>query len=191
MELEHYVGICMSETQMQIAIQPTQHVFSAACDEQHIQQVLRTLHDVYPILIVLMAEAPHDCLSQRLKKEKLPVITVNEAQATRFAQRMQPPHQSIDAEVLASLGYHIRPKHDFGRTSENVELNALLGRRLQLIEMLMSEKNRLRMSGHLAPAPYASDNINNHVAWLETALEDIDIHLQPFWLIERAANASD
>ena len=189
--MEQYVGIHVSK-HIHVAIEPTQQQFDAPYHEAGIARIVASIHEVYPSLVILMESADKmDSLGTCLKHAKLPVVCLHEAQARRFAQRLPQPTTQINAQTLAAFGALIHPKSDCLRKSDNPELNALLSRRLQLIEMLMSEKNRLRLAGQFSAAEYATDNIHKHIAWLEQALEDVDIHLQPFWLIERTPNLVD
>jgi hypothetical protein len=189
--LEQYVGIHVSK-HIHVAIEPTQQQFDAPYHEEGITRIVASIHDIYPSLVILMEQTDKmDLLGTCLKQAKLPVVCLHDEQAQRFAQRLPQPTNQINAQTLAAFGKLIQPKSGCLRESDNPELNALLSRRLQLIEMLMSEKNRLRLSGQFLVAEYAAHNIHTHIAWLEQALEDVDIHLQPFWLIERSPNLVD
>jgi len=188
--LERFVGINASAEKIEAVIRPFEENRSVEHDDAGIHSLIEHLHALYPTLVVLQSDTQNnEDLKQALKKAKLPVINVNQRQLQNFlAQQTHSKGIQVDnsistAEALAQFGQAIRPKQPHPNDEQNQELRILLSRRLQLIEMLMAEKNRLMLSGSYSASELVEHNIHQHIDWLESALEDIDIHLQPFWLI--------
>ena len=76
----------------------------------------------------------------------------------------------IDAVVLAHFGEAIRRAPRHCPMSKRVQLQALLVRRRQLIEMLVAEKNRVSAS----PTSLLRPRLQEHIAWLENELSELD-----------------
>ena len=88
----------------------------------------------------------------------------------------------IDAQVLARFGEAVKPEPRALADAQTQQLQAILGRRRQLIEMLVAEENRL----HLTHKDVLV-SLKDHIAWLEQSLSDLDKDLQdllknsPIW----------
>ena len=118
-----------------------------------------------PQLIVLEATGGYEIpVTAALAAAELPVVVINPRQVRDFARptgRLAKT-DSIDAQVLAHFAdavlSQVRPLAD-----ENAqELTSLLSRRLQIVERLTAEKNRL----HRAVPPVRRD-IKRHINWLQ------------------------
>lgn len=185
--LERFVGISTSAEKIEAVIRPFNESRSVEHDEAGIDSLIEHLHALYPTLVVLQADSSStkaEDLTKALKSAKLPMIHVNQRQLQNFlAKQVEAKNHLSIAEALAHFGQTIRPKNHQPNNAQNQELHILLSRRLQLIETLMAEKNRLMLSGSYSASEWVEHNIHQHIAWLESALEDIDVHLQPFWLI--------
>ena len=121
---------------------------------------------------------------------RLPVVVVNPRQVRDFAKSVGAlaKTDAIDARVLARFAEAVRPEVRPLKDKEASQFSALIARRRQLVEMLTAEKNRL------ATAPEAiHPSIEEHIAWLEQRLEDINgklrkaIRKSPVWRAQRPA----
>jgi len=89
---------------------------------------------------------------------------------------------TIDAHMLALFGERIRPQVRVLPNEDARALDAIVGRRRQIIDMITAEKNRL---GFALPA--VEKGIKKHVRWLERQLDDVDsdldglIRQSPVW----------
>jgi len=115
---------------------------------------------------------------------RLPVVVVNPRQVRDFAKSVGAlaKTDAIDARVLARFAEAVRPEVRPLKDKEASQFSALIARRRQLVEMLTAEKNRL------ATAPEAiHPSIEEHIAWLEQRLDDINgklkkaIKKSPVW----------
>ncbi len=115
---------------------------------------------------------------------KLPVAVVNPRQVRDFAKSLGRLAKTdhIDAQVLARFGEAVRPEPRALADAQTQQLQAILGRRRQLIEMLVAENNRL----HLVHKDVLV-GLKDHIAWLEHSLDDLDKDLRdllknsPIW----------
>ena len=182
---ELFVGIDVSKATLDVATWPRQEHWSYSNEEGGIAQLLERLLPLQPNLIVLEATAGlQTAVVAALAGAQLPVVVVNPRQVRDFAKALGQLAKTdrIDAEVLARFGDSVRPEIRPLRDEQSEELQALLSRRRQLVEMLSAEKNRL--SG--APKRVRK-NIKAHIVWLEKRLKDVDTDLNglikksPLW----------
>ena len=80
---------------------------------------------------------------------------------------------SLDAAAIAHFAEAVRPPVRPLRDAETQALNSLAARRHQVMTMLVSEKNRLG-TATVAVRP----RIEDHIAWLERELDDLDKRLR-------------
>jgi transposase len=113
------------------------------------------------------------------------VAIVNPGQVRQFAQAMgqRAKTDAIDARMIALFGQRMQPEPRPLPGPEQALLAELLGRRTQLVQTVVAEKNRLET----ARATPVRRDIEQHVAWLEKRLarieEDIDGQIKgsPMW----------
>lgn len=173
---ERFVGIDVSKASLDIAVLPEERVWRVEREEASIADLVKELRTLAPRLIVLEAtgglEAP---VTAALATAGLAVAVVNPRQARDFAKatgRLSKT-DALDAQVLARLGQTLRPPVRALKNEETQELEALLTRRRQIVEMLTMEKNRLPSAGQRV-----RKDITAHIAWLTKRLKDVDGDLQ-------------
>ncbi len=132
------------------------------------------LREIAPKLIVLEASGG---LERRaiaaLAGAKLPVVAVNPRQVRDFAKATGrlAKTDAIDAEVLALFADRIRPEVRPLPDEETQELEALVVRRRQVVDMITAEKNRLSAA---PPSKRVRTAIGKTIKWLQKQLEEID-----------------
>lgn len=167
-----FVGVDVAKGHLDVAVLPSERAWRLARDEESIAQLVAELRGLAPALVVLEAtgglEAP---VVAALATAGLPIVVVNPRQARDFAKATGrlAKTDAIDARVLAYLGERLKPAVRPLKDQETRELEALLVRRRQLVEMLTMEKNRVQA----APKRVRRD-IAEHIAWLERRLKDVD-----------------
>jgi transposase len=82
----------------------------------------------------------------------------------------------LDAQVLAHFAAVIQPPLRPIKSADEQELDALTGRRGQLVEILAGEKNRLKS----ATSPTVREEISAHIEWLEGRIAALDQQLAKF-----------
>jgi len=170
---EIYVGIDVAKEQLQVALRPDGETWSVTNDRPGLRDLVKRLAVSKPALVVLEATAGMEMpVVAALAAAGLPVVAVNPRNAREFARATGRLAKTdvIDAHVLAQFGEALKPPLRPLPDAATQELNALVTRRHQLVEMLTAEKNRLGQA--LAKAVRAG--IREHIRWLEKRLADID-----------------
>jgi transposase len=140
-----YVGIDISKSQLDVALLPSAEYWSEPNDEVGIARVIQRLGALSPTLIVLEAtgglERP---LTAALVQTQRPVAVVNPRQVRDFARATGQLAKTdrIDATVLALFAERVRPEVREMADEALQELDALMTRRRQLLEMITAEHNR-------------------------------------------------
>ncbi|MGI6207780.1 MAG: IS110 family transposase [Anaerolineae bacterium] len=180
-----FVGIDVSSQRLDVAWHGREEVRSTTNDEAGISELVGWLQESGADLVVLEATGGYEtAVGIALGVAGLPVALVNARQVRDFAKAMGKLAKSdaIDARVIAHFGAAVRPKPRPLGDELSRELRAIVVRRRQLQEMLVAERNRLRLAGR-AVRP----GLEAHIQWLESELKDIDRRLSrmlrdsPLW----------
>lgn len=170
-----FIGIDVSQAHLDVAGRPSGERWRFDNTLEGIAQVVDQLLPLAPRLIVLEATGGWELsVTASLAAAGLPVAIVNPRQVRDFAKslgRLAKTDQ-IDALILARFAEAVRPEVRPLPDAQTQELQAVLVRRRQLIEMLVAEKNRLALT-HASMRP----RLNQHIAWLEAELEELDQQL--------------
>ena len=171
-----YVRIDVAKDGVDIAVRPTGDSWHTPYDEAEVTLLVAKLQDLKPAGVVMEAtgglEVP---LAAALAAASLPVAVVNPRQVRDFAKSTGrlAKTDALDAHVLAHFAEAVRPEVRPLPDHDTQELNALTVRRSQLMTMLVAEKNRLgRATGAVSP------RIQEHIDWLEMAIDDLDNELR-------------
>lgn len=171
-----FVGIDVSKAQLDIAVTPSGERLSVANDAAGHCLLIETLQRMDITLIVMEATGGFEAvIASALALASLPVAVVNPRQVRDFAKALGKlaKTDAIDAHVLARFAEAVRPEIRPLRSAEQQELEALMSRRKQMVEMLTAEKNRLVLAhNRVKPA------IKKHIRWMEKQLDDTDAHLK-------------
>jgi transposase len=180
-----FVGIDVSKDHLDIAAWPAGPSWRVENDDQGAADTAAKLRGLGVRLVVLEATGSYGHLVfASLWAAGIPAAMINPRQTRAFAKSIGKTAKTdaIDARVLAQFAATVRPPARPPRDETTQELQAVLGRRRQLIDMLTAEKNRL----HTAPKAIRT-NIKDHIAQLERWLEEIDgdlrkrLEANPYW----------
>ena len=130
-----------------------------------------------PALIVLEATGGWETrVTAALHTAGLPVVIINPRQVRDFAKAVGQLAKTdrLDARILAHFAAAVKPPQRPLKSQNEAELDALSGRRRQLIEMLTAEKNRHGS----AATDTVRDEIKEHIDWLEERIDELDQQLQ-------------
>ena len=180
-----FVGIDVSKDQLDVCVRPENTVRSFSNDETGWAALRELLVPLQAERVVLEATGGYEvALAAVLHAAGLPVVVVNPRQVRDFARATGELAKTdrIDAGILALFAERIRPDLRDMPDETALELQALVARRRQLIEMLMSERNRLRLARKAVQR-----DIEKHIRWLEQRLKDLDgqlrdaVQASPLW----------
>lgn len=173
--MNEYIGIDISKKQLDVSERPSKQRRQYSRDESGIKQLVKELGERRPMLIVLEATGGLEIsVVSALLEAKLPVAVVNPRQVRDFAKATGrfAKTDSLDADVLAHFGEALKPTPRELPSEQQRQLDGLVGRRRQLVEMLVAERNRLALAQAKTQA-----SVERHIAWLESELGDIEKEL--------------
>jgi transposase len=176
-KLKSFIGIDVSKKQLEVAAHETDYQFRCPNKVSAFGELIAELINLRPALIVLEATGGLEVrVVSALHAAGLPVVVVNPRQVRDFAKALGQLAKTdrLDARVLAHFAAAIKPPLRPIKSKEEQELDALTGRRSQLIEMLTDEKNR-RAS---AATDTVRDKIKEHIDWLEECIAELDEQLK-------------
>lgn len=172
--MDLYVGIDVSKAVLDVAVTPSNEAWSVPNTAEGMHRLVEKLGGMSPRLIVLEATGG---LERRavaaLAAAGLPVVAVNPRQVRDFAKATGKlaKTDAIDAAILALFADRIRPQLRPLRDAETQELEALVVRRRQVVDMISAEKNRLSAA---PPSKRVRTAIGRTIKWFEKQLEEID-----------------
>jgi transposase len=191
---EIFVGIDVSQNSLDVAELPETaemaeaKVWTTLNEQSAIDELVERLLTISPQLIVLEATGRLEMAAAgAMAAAALPVMIVNPRWVKSFARAagILAKTDKIDARVIARYAQKMRPEVRPLKDEQTQELQALLSRRRQVVEMLTAEKNRLTR----APKRIR-DSITTHILWLEQALKGINkdlnrsIRSTPIWCVK-------
>jgi transposase len=174
-ESEIFVGIDVSKAQLDVGVSGSDDVSSLPNSEPGISELVRWLGELSPTLVVMESTGGFEVpAAAALAASGVPVVIANPRQVRDFARAtgQLAKTDQIDAHILALFAERVRPVPRPLPDEAARELDAIIGRRRQIIDMLTAEKNRLGFA--LAPV---QKGIKKHIRWLERQLSDVDSDL--------------
>jgi len=172
------VGIDVAKAELVTATRPVRDCWTVANDEAGTRSLVERLTALRPELIVLEATGGYELLVvAALVAAGLPVVVVNPRQVRDFAKATGQLAKTdlLDADMLALFAERVRPAIRPLPDAEAHELDALLTRRRQLLEMLQAERNRLGQV--FSRGKPVTKSLTAHIAFLERELEKTDTEL--------------
>lgn len=186
MKKRMFVGIDVSKDKLDVAVGSDGELWQVTNDESGHAELLGKLEEVKPALVVLEASGGYEAVvAGVLWNGGISTAVVNPRQVRDFAKGVGKlaKTDAIDARVLALFGETVPIEVRAPLDEQARELQVMVLRRRQLIEMLTMEKNRRA----LVPSGRARKNLDKHIAWLEEAIRraggDIDqaVRQSPLW----------
>src|SRR3954466_14934422 len=173
------VGIDVAKAELVVSIVPSAERFTVANDERGVRTLVERLRAIGPTLIVLEATGGYELLGvAALAAATLPVVVVNPRQVRDFAKATGQLAKTdrIDADILARFADVVRPTVRPLVDEAAQELEALLTRRRQLLEMLQAERNR---TGQVfgKGKRLVKKSLKAHISYLERELRMTDTDL--------------
>lgn len=170
------VGIDISKNFLDVFVSDSVTLQRYANDTPGRAQLATDMLALVPHLIVAEATGGLErLLIAELAAQKLPLVLVNPRQVRDFAKAsgQLAKTDALDARVLAAFGIAIRPAIRPLPDEQALELADLVGRRRQLVDMMVAEKLRLQQ----AVGKTLRRDIKLHIQWLEKRLRASDAGL--------------
>ena len=174
-----FVGIDVAKAELVVSVLPSAQRFAVTNDEVGVRTLVERLRPVAPQLVVLEATGGYELLAvAALAAAALPVVVVNPRQVRDFAKATGQLAKTdrIDADILARFADVVRPEVRIIPDAAAHELDALLTRRRQLLEMLQAERNRVgQVFG--TGKKQVRKSLKSHITFLERELRTTDTEL--------------
>jgi transposase len=187
-EQDVFVGIDVSKENLEVCLRPGEERIGFSQSEDGWGSMGQWVESFSPRLVVLEATGGLERGAvAALVSKGLPVVVVNPRQIRHFAisQGILAKTDKIDARVIAQFGESIRPEIRPLKDEEAQELDSLVTRRRQIVQMLAAEKNRFQSA-----VGRAREDIGVHLEWLQKRLEKIEkdmdrmIQKSPVWRVK-------
>ncbi|HET8623589.1 MAG TPA: IS110 family transposase, partial [Gemmatimonadales bacterium] len=184
-----YLGLDVAKATVQLASEPAGLGGQFATDPSGLAALVTQCQAQPVALIVLEATGGYEApVAAALATAGLPVAVVNPRQVRDFARALGRLAKTdrIDAQVLALFGARVQPAPRPLPDEGTQELEAVLLRRRQLLDMLHAERQRLPH----ARGREVRRNLRAHIRWLEHSLIDTDATLEaliqasPLWRVQ-------
>lgn len=184
-----FIGIDVAKSELVVAVRPSRDQWTTPNEEEAVRVLAQRLAQLHPALIVLEATGGYELLCvAALAAQELPVVVVNPRQARDFAKSTGQLAKTdrIDAALLALFADRVRPAVRPLPSAEARELDAVLTRRRQLLEMRVAEQNRLGLARG-RPQHALRQRLKHHIEFLdrELAITDSDldqrVRSSPLW----------
>lgn len=180
-----YVGIDVSKTHLDLAVQPPGPTGRFPYTEVGLSALISAVRPLAPALVVLEATGGYEAeVAATLALAGLQVAVVNPRQVRDFAKALGhlAKTDTLDARVLALFAERVRPAARPLPDVAQQALSAAVTRRRQLVEMLVAEQNRLPLAtGRIR------DDVQTHIHFLQQRLKAANQDLQdtlrasPLW----------
>jgi len=186
-----WIGIDVAKAELVVSGRPllaAPETWTVANDASGIDALVTRLAPLPLAGIVLEATGGYErAVVAALAAQGLPVVVVNPRQVREFARAtgQRAKTDRIDAALLALFGERVQPAQRPLSDAALTDLAALVLRRRQLTDMLVSEKNRLGLA-----RPAVRKSLKKHVAYLERELHLTDADLRdaieasPVWRVK-------
>ena len=168
-----FVGIDVSKAYLDVASRPDGQEFRLPNTPEGIATLVERLKAVPPALIVMEATGGLErAAAVALVAAGLPVRVIEPSRARHFARSLGQfsKTDAIDARVLAHFAESVKPEARALPDEATRQLQALLDRRRQLVEIRVAEENRLRQG----PTAAVRTNLEAHIAYLKGQIELLD-----------------
>jgi len=170
-----FAGVDVSKARLDVALSGSDEVSSVPNSPDGIVQLVQRLGERQPTLVVMEATGGFEfATAAALAAASIPVVIANPRQVRDFAKStgQLAKTDAIDAHILALFAERVRPQVRALPDEDARALDAIVGRRRQIIDMITAENNRL---GFALPAVH--NGIKKHIRWLERQLSDLDSEL--------------
>lgn len=168
-----FVGIDVSKDRLDVHVRPSGEAYVVARDGKGLEGLVERLRSLAPALVAVEATGGFETIvAAAVAGAGLPLAVVNPAQVRHFAQAVgkRAKTDPIDAAVIARFAEAVKPEPRALPDAAARLLAELVGRRRQIIEMLVAERQRAKR----ADAVRVRKSLARHIAALEKELPVID-----------------
>ena len=168
-----FVGIDVSKDRLDVHVRPSGEAFVVTRDGKGLEELGERLRALVPRLIAVEATGGFETIvAAAVGGAGLPLVVVNPAQVRHFANAIgrRAKTDPIDAAVIALFTEAVKPELRPLPDEAQRLLAELVGRRRQIIEMLVAERQREKRAANVP----VRKSILRHIKVLEKELPEID-----------------
>ena len=174
--IDTFVGIDVGMKHLDIAIADGEEQWQVANSPAGIKSLLEDIDDLSPTLVVVEASGGYE--TQLVSEMTIAGIPVSVANPTRVralakAEGQLAKTDVIDSRLIARYAEVVKPKPRRQQEADEIQLVALINRRLQLVDMRTAERNRL----WTAPESIKV-RLEKSIMWLNEEIADIETEIQ-------------
>jgi transposase len=170
---ESFVGVDIAKQHLDVCMVPQRRTFQLPYSDQGLKDLIDQLLAIKPSLIVVEATGGYERrVAAELLQAGLALAVVNPARVRHLAKGhgTLAKNDRIDAYNLALFAQIVRPAPREKSSEKQAELNDLVARRRQLVEMIVMEGNRLEK----LPADSVRQSIARITALLQQQRKEMD-----------------
>ena len=167
-----FVGIDVSKSTLEVRIEPLGESFQVANDDEGVKALYSRLNKLDLTLIVMEATGGLETrAASELAARGLPLAVVNPRQVRDFAKATGQLAKTdrIDTQVLCGFARAIRPAVRPIKDELTQQLDDLVTRRRQLVDMRVQETARLHSASKVQ-----AKSLKAHIAWLDKRIKQIE-----------------
>ena len=170
-----YLGVDVSKDSIDAHLLPSNQTWHVATDDASLDAWARELPGNVSLVVMEATGGLEIPGAAALGARQFPVAVVNPHRASKFGKSLnyRGKTDKIDAYVLALFAERIQPEARPLPTDKQMEFSETLARRRQLVDMIASEKNRLKQ----ARGEKVRAHIRAHIAWMKGQQADCDAEL--------------
>jgi transposase len=180
-----YLGIDLSKEWLDAHLLPTGQTWHTSTEPDALEAWVRELPSELTLVVMEATGGLEITVAALLAARGLAVAIVNPRQVRDFAKAMGllAKTDKLDAYAIALFAQRVRPEPRPLKDGQQQELDEVLTRRRQLVQLLVGEKNRLG----LARVKAVRLSIQDHIDWLEREIKKEDdqldtlIKASPLW----------
>jgi transposase len=168
-----FVGIDVSKDRLDVHVRPSGQAFAVTRDGKGLEELIDRLRELSPALIAVEATGGFETIvAAAVAGAQLPLAVINPAQIRHFAQAVGQRAKSdpIDAAVISRFAEAVRPEPRPIADAQARLLAELVGRRRQIIEMLVAERQREKRADNVR----VRKSLARHIKVLEKEVPEID-----------------
>lgn len=172
-----YVGIDVSKSWLDVALRPGNDAFRVENSAVGIESLLARLRSFNLTLVVVESTGGYERdLAAAIGSHELPLAVVNPRHVRDFAKALGKLAKTdkIDAAVIAHFAEAVAPQTHQPKSEDVLELQELVSRRKQVVQMLTAEKTRL----HQARCKTVRDDVQETIRFLKKRLKSTDDDIQ-------------
>jgi transposase len=168
-----FVGIDVSKDRLDVHVRPSGEAFVVTRDGKGLEELIDRLRELSPALIAVEATGGFETIvAAAVAGAQLPLAVINPAQIRHFAQAVgqRAKTDPIDAAVISRFAEAVRPEPRPVADAQARLLAELVGRRRQIIEMLVAERQREKRADNVR----VRKSLARHIKVLEKEVPEID-----------------